>query len=227
MPLPLRVSSFASITLIVCLFLASCRSSAAFDPRATSVDFEKGSLVLLSLRLRNDHRPDYTPHVDELHFEQVGQQAAGDTSGKRTRIAIVSAQPADATQLPERVGWYAAQLPPGAWRLAKIKGSTRTFWVSGWFSWPVDWSFELKPGEVLHLGDGVMINRTRAKHEERSGGIFPIIDQSVSGYAESTFDVTLTAATESSIASFRSHFAALNAARIESANNASQATPRP
>ena len=222
-----RGSSFVVIQFLACLFLWSCQSSRAFDPRAERVDVEKGSLVLVSLRTRNDHRPDYTPHVDQLVFESIGAPATPGGSAKRTFVAVVSAQPAETPIPVERVGWYAAQLPPGEYRLTKIKGSSQTFWVRGWFSWPVDWSFRLAPGEVLHLGDGSMVNRKRAKGEERSGGIFPIVDQSVSGYAESTFDVALSPADANSAAGFRRKYKALAEVELAPTSNAQGHAPRP
>ncbi len=203
-----RASSVTRWLVVLALLLQSCRTC-ELPPSTKAIKFERGSVVLATVRTRNEHRIDNRLVVTSLKFRQVSP-----TGQTTTRQALVGGQPWTTDGDSGRVGWYAAQLPPGRHRLIQIAGRGEMLLAPGHFEWPVDHEFELAPETVLDLGEFVLVNRTRTGDEERSGGIFPLIDQAVSGFAASTIDLLLQPPGESAGAEHRRHYKALSALSV-------------
>ncbi len=95
-------------------------------------------------------------------------------------------------------------LEPGEYSLGRIEGEGLAgggFLIAGHFGFPVNARFTLSSG-ITYLGHVKMTNRERKEGEQRSGGIFPLIDQTVCGFSGGTFDVTVSDRSETDIPAF-------------------------
>jgi hypothetical protein len=179
-----------------------------------ALDANKGNLAKLSkpvgiftLRTENAYKPSYQPQVK--------------------LITIVSSSPQDkktfAASKPykqEKHKYYeyliSVDLAPGDYSVGHVQGKGSGFLISGGFSFPVNAKFNLTSG-ITYLGHVTMVNRERKEGEERSGGIFPLIDQSVCGFSGGSFDVSVSDRGETDIPDFIQAYPPLKDANITKA----------
>ncbi|MBL9127645.1 MAG: hypothetical protein JNL97_08360 [Verrucomicrobiales bacterium] len=84
------------------------------------------------------------------------------------------------------------QLDPGTHTIDFILGPAGDgFLVNGRFDLEPDLRFELPAQGVTYLGRLNLLSRERKEGERRSGPLLPLIDQSVTGYANSHTDITV------------------------------------
>ena len=56
----------------------------------------------------------------------------------------------------------------------------------------MDVEFEIRSNVITYIGQAQMVNRKREEGEPRSGSIFPLVDQSVTGFSDGTFDIEVS-----------------------------------
>jgi hypothetical protein len=74
---------------------------------------------------------------------------------------------------------------------------------------------QAKPNTVTYLGRARGVTRARQDGEFRAGPLIPLVDQAVTGFAKSTFDVELSDHMEEDLNAFRTIFPALSDADIQ------------
>jgi hypothetical protein len=80
---------------------------------------------------------------------------------------------------------------------------------------PIHANVEAKSNTVTYIGRASGITRKRQEGEFRSGPPLPLLDQSVSGFSGSTFDVELSDQREEDLKAFRLIFPALTDVDIQ------------
>ena len=158
-----------------------------------SLHLENGSVCLLSIIAKNQFKPSWPPEVYEV-------PVINDGTKKRYLFKVVELDSSFFIQTTKDIftlkkegsteALVSFQLMPGAYRLKGVRGGCTKALTSGHFNFPFDIPFTVDPGEYVYMGRIEMTNRERvSKDEIPSGKKFPLIDQQISGFSRSTFDV--------------------------------------
>jgi len=185
------------------MLLSGCQQGMALDAGPKSMKLEKDSIGIFTLRTTNQFRPSYQPKVtlvcvkSETGENKVINFKVDQPYAKRKNEYfeyIISVRlPAGSYRLDGRVGSDLACKPAG------VQGVGGTWPMKGWFAFPIEGGFDLPPNTAVYLGHVEMVNRKAKNGERRSGGKIPLIEQAVSGFSESTFDVTISDRSEKDI----------------------------
>lgn len=105
-------------------------------------------------------------------------------------------------------------LEPGRYQITDVQGNATALLIAGHFDFPMDLEFQVEANEVAHVGRVTMVNRDRLKGEPRAGGIFPLIDQGVTGFAAGTFDVGVREASMQEAVEFKTAYPALHGIEV-------------
>ena len=176
----------AAIVCLVCIFsvMSFCGCSSlkpmALNKNPEELDLNKKSIGLFTLNFMNRYKPKYSPFAKSI--EIISQD------GKRVKYQGSTLCSVD--------------LEPGVYTIGKVSGFATTALIYGQFNFDVGVTFELPPDTVAYLGHIDMVNRKKVKGEPSSGGIFPLIDQGVSGFAGGTFDITVSDRSDTDIPMF-------------------------
>lgn len=178
------------------------------------LDLSKGSIVLLTVITTNQFKPEWRPYPPLL---DVLSERGSKIELSRTDIGKQIPSRLFATDSDVLSPQYlvSAQLPPGRHVLRHILGVSESALVEGSFCIPLLLGFELPEGKIVHLGRIEAVNRPRSENELRAGIVIPLIDQAVTGFANGTFDVRVTPASQDDIALFKQRYPALQSRHIE------------
>jgi len=172
------------------------------------LDLGDDCLVLLTAELANDYKPTYQPEAIVLNVETQ------DPKDSKDRLNFLTDK--EGTFVSQSMNKYIfrARLKPGKYVLRGIMGSSGLFPVRGMFFAPLHCEIEAKKGEVMNLGKVVARTRERQGNEFRSGPVIPLIDQAVTGFSGSTFEVQTLPGQEEDLARMKLLFPALRTAQI-------------
>jgi hypothetical protein len=184
----------AALAIVV---LSGCATG--LDPKATAVDWTKGSIVAMSVELTNEYKPNYHPtHLGVVMIKKTGTDS-------RQRIPAFSAIPAGTNAY-----LVTQQIQPGQYTVSKIYGMAQKFPIMGGIDFSVDAPFEVAPNSVVYLGRISAVNKERTNKDDQSaGGVIPLIDQAVSGYGSGTLNVMLKDNYEEDVKTLKREFIAV------------------
>ena len=196
---------FMALTLLMC----GCASNMSMN-NETQIDIEKKSLVLMSLKISNQYKPNYQPRVfyisiiDSEKAWQISQEAKKldeldiDKStfeySAEDPSSNILIRPGKADNiLHHQYNQYLIhfQLPPGNYKLGQVVGCGSSFLISGKFNFPINAKFTVPKNSIVYIGDLEMVNQERKDGERRSGSMFPLVDQAVSGFYGGTFKLNI------------------------------------
>lgn len=114
---------------------------------------------------------------------------------------------------------YVLRMPlePGRYVIRGISSMASSFPINGFFFTPMHVPLTVKEPGVYYLGRVEATVRPRKGHEFRAGPVIPLIDQSVAGAAEGTFDVRFVDDWARDEEMFRRRFPALKDAQVRKA----------
>ena len=190
------------------MFLAGCASAhkMTLDANKKSLDKVTNPIGVFTLRTKNAVKPSYQPQVAQIQIVAGGTREAN-------YFVVKEPWSRDNEYLEYLVSF---DLPPGNYSVGNIFGLGEGFLIQGNFNYPVNAQFTLTNG-VSYLGQVTMVNRKRVGDEKRSGSIFPLVDQAVTGFGDGTFDITVTDRSESDIPAFVRAYPLLKDVRLTKA----------
>jgi hypothetical protein len=199
--------------LVLVLFAAFCFSGCAYGTRM-ALDANKGNLAkmtkpigMFTLRTENVFKPSYQPEVNRIRFvSSASQKEKTFQPGKPYKQAK--------NEFLEYL--VSVDLESGDYSLKDIKGTSSGFFVAGTFGFPVNARLKLNNG-ITYLGHITMTNHERKEGEERSGSVFPLVDNAVCGFSSGTFDVKVSDRGETDIPDFVQAYPALKDVNIAKA----------
>lgn len=178
----LKVSVYVFL-LFIALGISGCATSMPLTKDTKKLNFTKETIGIMSLKISNKHVPGYQPNVKIIEVLQI------DTASKKT-FEVEEAFHKVENEFNEYL--LSFQLPPGFYKIWEVGGNSGIFPVSGTFRFPMGAEFGLDSNTITYIGHVEMVNRERKDGEPRSGSIFPLIDQSVTGFSVGTFDITIS-----------------------------------
>jgi hypothetical protein len=197
------------LAVLAAFVLSGCSSTKmALNSRKDAAPQPGKGMVLLSLRVENQYKPQYQPTV-----WWVETQAPG---GKPARV-WTNRKPfrAEESRFTEQL--ISLDLPPGHYSLGDVYGVYQGFWVAGRFKYPVGAEFDVLPGSIVYLGHVCMTNREKKEGERASGGVLPLIDQSVTGFSGGTMDIAMSDRAEEDLKLFQTAYPAFQPAQVTKA----------
>jgi hypothetical protein len=199
--------------IIAIAFTSGCATvnSMAFDKNAQSVELGKKSVMLMTFDVSRSDGSRHTPTPIVVNVERPNAA----TQAERQNFKIGAA---DAITIDGHTIYFARMaLEPGEWVVRGVTGQANAFpFVAMWFV-PVHTAITVKPGTIAYLGRVTAALRKRTGEEFRAGPVIPLIDQSVAGLSDGSWDVTIDDRGEKDETLFRSTYAALAKAPIEAA----------
>ncbi len=183
------------LTLVLAgLFLTGCSSIQKMPLEANKVSLAKVNkpIGVFTVRTANAYKPSYDLDVKYIVFS---------LSGSKDLQIFKPSKPYQQKKNEYLEYLVSVDLNPGDYSLLRINGKGTGFLISGGFSGSVNARFNLVSG-ITYLGHVTLTNRERKEGEERSGPLFPLIDQAVLGFSGGTLDITVTDRGETDIPDF-------------------------
>lgn len=191
------ISRIALVSTMAAL-LSAC-ATMGLDKKATQVDWSKGSVVVTSVELKNEYKPNYSPTWLAIGIEKA--KGDGSTGGGTAWETLASGQSS---------AILTHQLPPGKYTIKSLQGRAGQFPVIGSMDFSVDAPFEVPPKSVIYLGHIAMTNKEKMNRDDQaSGAAIPIIDQAVTGFGNGTLQVTLKDRYAQDVAALKNDYPAL------------------
>lgn len=203
----MKNSNWVLPLLGLALVWGGCASPMALDRDMTRLATGEESIVLLTLRMSNQYVPAFQP---ELGFIEVVDSAR---DGATYRVD----PPHDRLEREYNEHLVSFQLAPGSYRIRNVSGGSSQFPIWGTFDFDLAIGFDLDPGEVVYVGHVELVNRERRDDEPRAGSLFPLIDQSVTGFSGGTFDVRISDRYSDDVAVFQETYPILNGHTVSKA----------
>jgi hypothetical protein len=210
----LRLSRATIPALMTLLLLtAGCATKNALDQDG-AIDLKDESLAIIALKITDTHKPKYSPVPKRLYAKKI------DKSEDNPGLLILGVpkeayRKGGSEEAPYSEYLVSMKLKPGEYRMQDIWVESNKFPISGMGAIPISSVFTIQPNSVAYLGRIEAVRRKRQDGEFMAGGPLPLIDQSVSGYSNGTFDVEIVDKYESDTDAFRKTYDALRSQTIE------------
>jgi hypothetical protein len=138
-------NSMKSVIRILCaiaavVVMSGCATS--FDKKATTVDWTKGSVVVMSVEVDNQYKPGYQPTgLGVMLKKKAGAEP-------REYIPAFSRERVSGS----KVFLVTQQIQPGKYTVSKLYGFSQQILIMGGIDFAVDAPFDVAPNSVIYLG---------------------------------------------------------------------------
>jgi hypothetical protein len=191
--------------------MSGCASVHEMSPTKDNqaLELKDKALILMSLQLEHDYKPSYQPNVNVIRLVSSEQETEEEGHNFKIDEDSILKKGDDLTYL------LRMQLDPGKYVIRDAFAMYLGFPISATCTMPIHENLEVKANSITYVGRVRGITRKREEGEFRSGPLLPLLDQGVSGFAHSTFDVEVSDQHNEDIMAFRSNFPALKNANID------------
>jgi hypothetical protein len=178
----------------------------ALTNETKAIETKMESIALMTLKMSNQYVPSYQPGVSWIQFNP---------SGNSSGLKYAPQEPFRYVKNEFCEYLISVQLAPGRYTVGDVMGMSGLGlqWTvalggaRGSFQFPVNAEFELKPDAIVYIGHVDMVNRKRRDDSEpRSGSVFPLAPQGVTGFAGGTFDVSVSDRYDEDMKAFREKY---------------------
>ncbi|MDA8328253.1 MAG: hypothetical protein M0Z83_04695 [Betaproteobacteria bacterium] len=206
------MNRLVALVVISCALLTGCATvnPMAINNKSAKVDTTSKSLVLMTIDISRAEKSRYEPKPFVIKFSKLHAQGKDDQQNFRINEDDDSVDEGDHTIYLVRMA-----LAPGQYTLDDIWGNAKAFPFVGMFSVPLFLNLTVKPNSITYVGRVVATLRPRQGDEFSAGGLFPLIDQSVTGLSTGTWDVAIDDMSQKDITLFRSNYPVLTGVSIE------------
>jgi hypothetical protein len=173
-----------------------------------ALDLKDKGLILMSLQLKHDYKPKYQPNVLLVLVESANGDSKGDT------FNIPMDEDSKLETGGEVTYLLRMALDPGQYVIREAVGTVSSFPITAFCRMPIHENIEVRRNNVAYVGRVRGVTRKRQEGEFRSGSLIPLLDQGVSGFAHSTFDVEVSDQRNADLKAFQTYFPALTNADI-------------
>lgn len=199
--------------ILISLIMNGCGADMALNKGQEKLDLSAQSVVLATVRISNQYRPDFQPELLLARFDANSKYAEG---------ATFSLQDGLHKSEEKKYNEYLLSfgLKPGSYNFSKIHCRCYRLMspaVNATCEIPINSNVDIKPNSIIYLGNINAIIRERKDNEERAGSIFPLLDQWATGFSTGTFDINFTDKYDEDIAQFRIDYPAIKAIKVDKA----------
>ncbi len=179
------------------------------ETQAVALDAQQ-SLALATVKVANVYKTGYQPHVRNVAVKSTGEK---EESFAFTVATPYRASEVETDQYEEFL--LSLALAPGTYELTGIRVTAGGFPVMGNGVVPINSTFQVAPGKAVYLGRIEAVRRERTGDEPRAGSVIPLLDQAVTGFSGSTFDVKLFDGYDHDLPLMRAEYPALKNVTVE------------
>lgn len=166
-------------------------------------------LLLMSVQVANEYKPDYQPQVIVAFVEKPNAQSKEDRHNFKTDLeGTISSS--DGSRYLLRM-----ELEPGKYVVRGASCMYRSLFLIGSCFIPIHADIVVEPNKVTYLGRVKGVMKERKDEEFRAGPLIPLVDQSVTGFSQSTFEVFISDQSDEDLTAYKSLFPVLSTAEIE------------
>lgn len=206
-----RLHAVRSLSCTALISLSGCVTTApmAFNKQTSQLDTTSKSIVLVTLDVSRKDESRFQPKPVAIRAKPPGSKQVRDVRNFKLNPKN------DAIKEDGRdVYLVRMALEPGQYRLQDIFGMAGAFPINCALDIPLQLDFNLAPGTIAYAGRIKAVWRKREGNEFRAGPVLPLLDQSICGASDGTFDVEVMNAADKDIALFKNNFSVLNGANI-------------
>jgi hypothetical protein len=191
--------------------MSGCASVHKMSPTrdTQALELKDKALVLMSLQLAHDYKPAFQPDVTDIRLASSDQETMGDEHKFIIDDDSIVRGGGDVTYL------LRMQLDPGKYVIRNADATYIAIPIIANCTMPIHEDLEVAANTVTYVGRVRGVTRKREEGEFRSGPLLPLLDQGVSGFAHSTFDVKVSDKQNEDLKAFRNNFPALKSADIQ------------
>lgn len=193
------------LVLMLFYFMAlsgGCCKKMALTSKLKSINLSKNSIVLMTVKVANDHVPGHQPSLSMAVVKSNSKKSK--THSFETQKPFISENKQYNTHL------ISMALPPGKYEMDRCMGYRRVpFLLAASCILPVEASFSLKENEIVYIGHVEAHIRKKKGSEKAAGGPFPLIDQAIAGFSTGTFEVDIIDNYDIDMQYFRSKYPVL------------------
>jgi hypothetical protein len=173
------------------------------------LNLDKKGLLLMSVQVTNEYKPDYQPQIIVAFVEKPNAQSKEDRHNFKTDLeGTISSS--DGSRYLLRM-----ELEPGKYVVRGASCMYQSLFLIGSCFIPIHADIVVEPNKVTYLGRVKGVMKEREDDEFRAGPLIPLVDQSVTGFSQSTFDVAITDQSSEDLKAYKSLFPVLSAVDIE------------
>ncbi len=191
--------------------LGGCATTHNMSPKkdTQTLELKDKALILMSLQLEHDYKPKYQPDILRLRVESAEEASMGDVH------QFIFDEDSQLKQGDDHTYMLRMELDPGRYVIRGVHGEIFSFPIHAFCFMPIHEDIEAKPNTVTYVGRVRGVTRKRKEGEFRSGALIPLLDQGVSGFAHSTFDVEVSDQRNEDLDLFQTNFPALTNVDIQ------------
>lgn len=175
------------------------------------IDLKEESILLMSVELVNEYKPNYQPEAYVLHIDKL------DNQGKEDRLNYAADEEGTTKSDNGNKYIFRITIKDGKYIIRGVTGFSGILTVTGTFFMPLHSEIEVKNSSVLYLGHIIGKIRERKENEFRAGGVTPLINQAIPGFSGGTFDVNVIDNYEEDLKVMTALFPALASVQVKSA----------
>lgn len=192
----INVKTFLLLILFV-LGSGCATTQMPFTKDSSNVNIEKDGIAIMTLKISNQLAPSYQPNVRVIEVTDLEHNNNNSFKVDET-----------CSNMHNQFNEYliSFQLSEGKYKVGRVLGGCGFFPVSGHFEFPIEAEFEISSNQITYIGYVEMVNRKKMDGETRSGGIFPLIDQAVTGFSGGTFDIVISDRSDEDIKKFKESY---------------------
>jgi len=200
------------VLVFVSALLSACATPMhmAVDKKSTTVESDSHATLILATTMKNVNKEKYQPKPWILYITNEVNKSQKD------RFNFIMDKDGKIENGKETVYLYRASLVPGTYYIRSVSGQVRKGLVFGTAALPVNQTIKLEKPGFYYLGrvDGVIRARKDDK-EFRAGPPIPLIDQSVSGLSNGTWEIKIYDNSATDLKLVRANYPALKTVQIE------------
>ena len=173
------------------------------------VNLNNQGMVLMSIEVDNQYKPDYQPQIMVVNIETPDAESKKDRHNFKTDMeGIITSS--HGTRYLMRM-----KLQPGEYIARAALCQYYALFLMATCQIPIHGEFKVNAGEITYLGRVSATMRERHGDEFRAGPVIPLIDQAVTGFSSSTFDVVISDQQKEDLRAFTENFSALKSEDIK------------
>lgn len=197
------------LALLLVAGLSGCGANMALTKGQDKLEMSDNGVVLATVRIANQNKPGYQPILRLAFLQQLAPV------NERLTFKI-NDDPYKAVKEQYNEYLLSFGLKPGDYSLNSLFGTYNIpLLVSATCSVNCNAPFTVKQGVVSYLGNIQATIVERKGDEDRAGPLVPLIDQSVAGFSNGTFELKIIDRYEEDLAAYQAEYPALKGVKIE------------
>lgn len=207
-----RILAAGSISLALLLSGCATPTKMAFSKDTDTLQTSGKPIFLMTATIKNNYKPSFQPKLMVVNVEKEGAKTKADRINftMDDKAKLESGTPAEGNTYLLRM-----ELEQGEYVIRGLGCQSMSFPIVGQFFAPLHSTLKSAEQGVYYLGHIDATVRERKNNEFRAGSAIPLIDQSVAGASNGTFEIEISDQWEKDGPQFQSKFPVLSSVAVQ------------